>query len=230
MAIDDAREGSVYYRPIDDQHAIVVYPMTFGKARLCLAERDGPNVLDGFCYASPERALEAAAVWTGDGDPLDGWLRNPQTGRRRVDGDPAKEYGRYDKPFDRKLAYNRAGEPITFLEYARLQTEDPEYYRVALDVIDDIELSTVWLGISFEDPPEIFETRIKRLSTGEYRMFRYATEAHAREIHAVLCTGLRDRKAYADALRLLTPPTKGPDDDGSITGNTDTVHCKPSDE
>jgi len=30
-------------------------------------------------------------AWDGQGEP-EGWFRNPSTARRRVDGDPKKEY------------------------------------------------------------------------------------------------------------------------------------------
>jgi len=85
----EAREGSLYWRDLGDGVEIVVYPMTFGKARLCYSE-DG-FITNGFCYQDPARAIEAAKVWDGEGDPLDGWHRNPFTGRRRENGDPAKE-------------------------------------------------------------------------------------------------------------------------------------------
>lgn len=89
----DASEGASYYRVIDDASAVAVYPMTYGKERVCLLVA---NVIErGFCYASPARAREAAEVWSGEGDPLDGWHRDPFTGRRREGGDPAKEVVRW---------------------------------------------------------------------------------------------------------------------------------------
>jgi hypothetical protein len=35
--------------------------------------------------------VTALIEWDGEGEPS-GWFRNPQTGRRRPDGDPEKEY------------------------------------------------------------------------------------------------------------------------------------------
>ena len=81
--------GALYCRELGDGHLIVVYPMTFGKARLCYGTEE--FIENGFCYADPARAIEAAKVWSGEGDPLDGWHRNPFDGRRREGGDPAKE-------------------------------------------------------------------------------------------------------------------------------------------
>lgn len=88
---NDVRSGALYWRALPDGYEITVYPMTFGKARLCYGPQGGIGYENAYCYASHERALEAAAVWDGEGDPLDGWHRNPITGRRREDGDPMKE-------------------------------------------------------------------------------------------------------------------------------------------
>lgn len=78
-------EGALYYRPLEDAE-IVVYPMTFGKARVCLGSLDRIYIIAGFCYADPARALEAARVWDGEGDPLPGWHRETATGRRMKEG------------------------------------------------------------------------------------------------------------------------------------------------
>jgi hypothetical protein len=84
-------EGVIYWRPLPDGYEITVHPMTFGKARLCYGPQESITHENGFCYADRALALEAAAVWDGHGDPLNGWHRNPFTGRRRENGDPAKE-------------------------------------------------------------------------------------------------------------------------------------------
>jgi hypothetical protein len=81
---------------LPDGSQICVYPMTFGKARLSHGE-PGPLgcILNAYCYESRARAIEAAEVWTGEGDPLVGWHRHPITGRYRLDGDPATEHFRW---------------------------------------------------------------------------------------------------------------------------------------
>jgi hypothetical protein len=88
---ENQHETALYHRFVDDDYEVTVIPMTYGKARLCYGPRGAPYYDNGFCYADPARAIEAAKVWDGQGDPLDGWHRNPQTGRRRPNGDPTKE-------------------------------------------------------------------------------------------------------------------------------------------
>lgn len=70
-------------------------------------------------------------------------------------------------PKSRPLAgyyYNRDGRPITLEAWSALLA-DPTYQRVALTrVDDDVEVSTVWLGLNHrfigEGPPLIFETLV----------------------------------------------------------------------
>ncbi len=44
-----------------------------------------------YCYQTLTGALQGIEKWNGIGDP-EGWHRSPETGRRRPDGDAAKEY------------------------------------------------------------------------------------------------------------------------------------------
>lgn len=84
--------------------------------------------------------------------------------------------------------YDKAGKPITFEECARLFS-DAAYQVVAHDVLEDLEVSTVWLpfdhNFKAKGPPRIFETMIFKPSdesiTGrrEVGCWRYATEAEA---------------------------------------------------
>jgi hypothetical protein len=46
---------------------------------------------DRWCYATRELAQKALDEWTGQDEPS-GWHRHPATGRRRENGDPAREY------------------------------------------------------------------------------------------------------------------------------------------
>jgi hypothetical protein len=50
---------------------------------------------DAWDYPETSRALFAAIVYEGEGDPLDGWVRHIKSwhpDRRRPDGTPASEY------------------------------------------------------------------------------------------------------------------------------------------
>ncbi|BAO90657.1 hypothetical protein [Caballeronia cordobensis] len=46
---------------------------------------------DAYYYRSRDDAKRALDDWTSKGEPQ-GWIRHPQSGRRREDGDPAREY------------------------------------------------------------------------------------------------------------------------------------------
>ena len=91
--IPPGREGAIYWKPLPDGFEITVYPMTYGKARVCFGEQ-GPTggITNAYCYENPTLAVVAASLWDGEGDPIDGWHRNPITGRRRENGDPNREY------------------------------------------------------------------------------------------------------------------------------------------
>jgi hypothetical protein len=89
------RPSALYWRPLDDEREVVVYRMGYNW-RVCLGERGTFGFIEnGYCYKDPELALRAAAAWSGEGDPLDGWHRNPFDGRRRPDGDRAREVVRW---------------------------------------------------------------------------------------------------------------------------------------
>jgi hypothetical protein len=87
------------------------------------------------------------------------------------------------------------GNPISREEWARL-FEDERH--IAEDEIDDVRVSTVWIGLDHrfldDGPPLIFETMIFGGSLDEY-CWRYATEREAREGHAraveLVALGLR---------------------------------------
>lgn len=86
-------EGALLARELDGGVLIVVYPMAFGNGRVCLGTlEDRSGFDDAWCYATCEQAIEAAAIWDGAGDPPVGWHRHIRSGRRRPNGDPAKEY------------------------------------------------------------------------------------------------------------------------------------------
>jgi hypothetical protein len=49
---------------------------------------------DTWEYTDGGAAFDAFMIWDGDGEP-EGWYRHPMSGRRRPDGDPAKEFHRW---------------------------------------------------------------------------------------------------------------------------------------
>ena len=88
-------EGADYLhqRDLPDGRAEFLLPMLAGNLRLAIGDPASPFFDDGWCYQAPqtELAWRAALGWDGEGEP-EGWYRHPDSGRRRPDGDPAKEY------------------------------------------------------------------------------------------------------------------------------------------
>jgi hypothetical protein len=71
------------------QRKIFTHAITVGKAD------DDTSIENHWCYETKDQAAAALAQW----DPMtqeepDGWFRNPQTGRRRPNGDAAREHKR----------------------------------------------------------------------------------------------------------------------------------------
>jgi hypothetical protein len=92
----EPRYGSAYWRALPDgEREITVYPMLFGKANVCISYRGSTGIEDAWCYPTLHTAIAAAEAWDGNGDPPNGWTRNPSTGRRRDNGDPSTEYIRW---------------------------------------------------------------------------------------------------------------------------------------
>lgn len=82
----------LYERELPDGQQISVVQMIFSR-RICIG---GPYCYDdGWCYPNDLGLLfvvAAAEEWDGEGDPPDGWIKQVSTGRRRPDGDPAREF------------------------------------------------------------------------------------------------------------------------------------------
>lgn len=79
MDNDTEKELTLYYRELPDGFEVAVLPLTFGHAHLCFGRQGDSGYIDSFFYADPARAIEAAQVWTGHGDPLEGWYRHPSS-------------------------------------------------------------------------------------------------------------------------------------------------------
>lgn len=77
-------------RELPDGREIVVLPWSGGKAQLSIGRRTG-FWDDTWNYEFVTEAMAVAETWDGGGEPM-GWFRHPASGRRRHDGDPAREY------------------------------------------------------------------------------------------------------------------------------------------
>jgi hypothetical protein len=89
------REGALYQRMTSDGMEICVFPRMFSSI-LTFGRRDDQFGYDThWCYETPGVAILAAEEW----DPAnpetpepEGWFRHANSGRRRPNGDPQKEY------------------------------------------------------------------------------------------------------------------------------------------
>jgi hypothetical protein len=92
---DEKFPGAVYARETDRGY-IVVYRMIY-TTRVCIGA-DEFGYSRAWCYPDHDRALVAAEQWNGEGDPPDGWIKEVGTERRRVNGDPNREYDASKNP------------------------------------------------------------------------------------------------------------------------------------
>lgn len=88
---------------------------------------------------------------------------------------------------------DRNGKEITLEEWGKLM-ENKAARSVALDVIDHVRVSTVWLGLDHQHtpggPPLIFETMVFGGENDDYCR-RYSTEAEAIAGHKAVCDAIR---------------------------------------
>lgn len=87
----------------------------------------------------------------------------------------------------RKAAwFNRKGEPISLEEASKLAGNERyrslEYTELRNNDDQKIWVSTIWMGMSLDDPPLIFETMVFGGKLAR-RSERYATEAEAETGH-----------------------------------------------
>lgn len=71
--------GAVYIRELDDA-VVVVYPMLYND-RVCFGPKDVEFYDRGFCFPKDGSAIEAAKVWSGEGDPPGPWIKEVGTNR-----------------------------------------------------------------------------------------------------------------------------------------------------
>ena len=83
--------GFLYRRDLGDGRAVWIYRMIYTWA-VCIGTIGDREYDDRWCYMTLNDARAAMDIW----DPLTqpeptGWHRHPGSGRRRPDGDPARE-------------------------------------------------------------------------------------------------------------------------------------------
>ena len=81
-----------------------------------------------------------------------------------------------------ELWYDRHGRPITMEQWSQLYRQER---HLGLTRLDDIEVSTVWIGLDHRigaGPPLIFETMVFG-GPDDGQLERYPTEGEAREGH-----------------------------------------------
>lgn len=79
-------------RRLDDKRYLAVIRLMYTH-RLVVGDIASPEgYTDGWCYHDQLPAVIAGTMWDGkEGEPT-GWHRHPTSGRRRPDGDPAREH------------------------------------------------------------------------------------------------------------------------------------------
>ncbi len=83
----------LFVRELPDGRTLVVLPLLWGYASLALGRPGQSWFYDTWQYQSRQAALDACLEWNGEpGTEPTGWYKHPATGRRRPDGDPAREY------------------------------------------------------------------------------------------------------------------------------------------
>lgn len=85
---------ALYVRHLPDGRYISIYPLLGNNWQLTIsAAGNFIEHYDTWTYDNLESVIDQAKTWSGDnGTEPTGWIRHPHSGRRRPDGNPAKEY------------------------------------------------------------------------------------------------------------------------------------------
>jgi len=83
----------IHVREFPDRSLAWVARFAFTHAILFAHRRSPSGYEDRWCFESRQLAIDALKEWNRetDAEPM-GWHRHPDTGRRRPEGDPEKEY------------------------------------------------------------------------------------------------------------------------------------------
>jgi hypothetical protein len=92
--IATGKDGLPYARALPDGRVLHLLPWRVGGVQLSVGWGDG-YYTDTWIYGGGQAnaGWAAARSWNGEGEP-EGWYRHAQSGRRRPEGDPAKEFVR----------------------------------------------------------------------------------------------------------------------------------------
>lgn len=93
--------------------------------------------------------------------------------------------------------YDRQGRPISVQEWAA-KLEDAQYRVLAVTRVQDLTISTIWVGMGFDEIKAcIFETAVIEHDGQSRQWERYQTEGDARRGHdriVMRCRKLREDK------------------------------------
>ncbi|MGE4043429.1 MAG: hypothetical protein AB7F35_01155 [Acetobacteraceae bacterium] len=78
-------------KPLPEGMYAAIFPLMFTHAIITGLIGDYDGYEGRWCFHNYAAAKTALDAWNGDGEPSE-WHRHPATGRRRPDGDAAREY------------------------------------------------------------------------------------------------------------------------------------------
>lgn len=84
-------------RELPHNRVVSLDPGPYGFLLLRVGPNDGINIEGNWWFSDHDAAWRSVLGWNGEGDPLDGWTRHLETGRRRKDATPESEYYNADE-------------------------------------------------------------------------------------------------------------------------------------
>jgi hypothetical protein len=108
--------------------------------------------------------------------------------------------------------FDREGKPITLWEWAAIM-ESGQDRHVADDMVGDVHVSTVWLGLNHNwgpGPPLIFETMVFG-GVRDEDCWRYPSQAAALAGHDQVVTMVREAQEIMSNMRYYLDTQKGTD-------------------
>ena len=141
-AFEKDEHDTIYVKqPLPDGRRMLVEPMTYGRARLCICNKAIPGILDEvFEYPSADALLIWLVLWNPEKErEPQGWHRHPGSRRYRIGGMAEMEYVKDDEgPIESRIAW----------AIAVIRGKDRQ--------IESIEEMTERLGTSFPESAQCF--------------------------------------------------------------------------